>query len=431
MPITVIAALIAAASLSEAVSRQVAPYVAGHNFSGVVLVREGEREILRRGFGRTPLPDARYGVASLSKSFTAAAVLRLEERGLLKTADPVVRYVPGFPEPLTIRHLLEHRSGLRDLFDLPDFEALSSRAYPQTADVVALFRDQPRAFEPGAREEYSNSNYVLLARIVEVVSGQRFGAFVEAQLLKPLGLDDTEECTPAHRAPTFTPEGRSGLAPSRPFDASVLRGAGSFCATAMDVADWLLALHRGKVLNVTSRRQLMAEPGFGLYSVERSGERLLAAQGWDGVGSAATARLAPSDELTVVVLSNLNFASVTREIADRVLDAARGREPAPLAFSDERVPPALVAEMIGRFQLGPDFYEPNTVLELVEKDGRLFERQHDPEAEVPLLRVSELEFIHRASWGRVLFERGEDGRVARLRFFGRYVAEKAPAATDK
>jgi CubicO group peptidase (beta-lactamase class C family) len=412
--------------LPEAVARQAAPYVAGRNFAGVVLVRSGERELARAALGRGADPRGRYGVASLSKSFTAASILLLEERGRLRTSDPVAAHVAGFPAGLTLRHLLEHRSGLRDIFQLEDFPALSRRSWKDTADVVALFRDAPRSFAPGEGEEYSNSNYILLAHVVERVAGRPYGAFLDAEILKPLGLDETAECD-GRRVPTFTPEGVDGLAPSRPFDASILRGAGELCASVDDVADWLLALHRGKLLTASSRRQLLAEPGFGLYTLQRDGDVLVAAQGWDGVGSAATARFAPADELAVVVLSNLNFASVTRELADRVLSAARGREPAALALSPEPVAPALAAELSGRFQLGKDFYDPGTVLELFAREGHMFERQKDPPAEVPLLRVSELEFIHRASWGRLVAERAADGTVPRVRFFGRFVAEKLPS----
>jgi CubicO group peptidase (beta-lactamase class C family) len=427
MTLLAVALLLAspAAPLPKAVARQVAPYVAGNNFAGVVLVRSGEKELVRAAQGRSADPRGRYGVASLSKSFTAASILLLEERGRLQTTDPVAAHVPGFPAGLTIRHLLEHRSGLRDIFQLEDFKALSGRSWKDTADVVALFRDQPKSFAPGAGEEYSNSNYILLAHVVERVSGRPYGAFLRAEILEPLGLDDTGECD-ARRVPTFTPEALEGLAPSRSFDASILRGAGELCASADDVADWLLAVHRGRLLRAASRRRLVAEPGFGLYTMKRDEEEYVAAQGWDGVGSAATARFSPRDELTVVVLSNLNFASVTREVAERVLASARGREPEALVLSREPVAPALAAQLTGRFQLGQDFYDPGTVLELFARDGHVFERQEDPPAEVPLLRVSELEFIHRASWGRVIVERAADGTVPRLKFFGRFVAEKLP-----
>lgn len=175
------------------------PYVETNNFSGVIYIARGDHVLFQKGYGLAHpafaiphTPATRFHIASISKAFTAAAVLVLEEHGQLSTADSVARFLPGFPqgEKIRLTHLLTHSSGLRNVGDFPPLIAGTYVPYT-AADLVAAIEKNPLDFEPGTRFRYTNSDYNVLARIIEIVSGQPFGAFMQANVFDPLGLRST------------------------------------------------------------------------------------------------------------------------------------------------------------------------------------------------------------------------------------------------
>src|SRR5262245_16928560 len=185
--------------LERRVDDYLTPYVKGKNFVGAVLIAEGDRVVVNRAYGeasyelRVPnSPATRFHIASISKPFTAAAILILEQRGLLRVSDPVSRFLPDFPngQKITLQHLLTHTSGITNVNNLPEY-ATASR-FPQTpASLIELFKSRPLEFEPGAKYEYSNSNYNILAFVIEQVSHKAYGQFLNETIFAPVGLRDT------------------------------------------------------------------------------------------------------------------------------------------------------------------------------------------------------------------------------------------------
>jgi len=165
----------------DAAAREFTP---GRAFMGAVLVAAGDHRLLDRGYGLADVgagasnaPDVKYRIASLTKQFTAVAVLLLQQDGRLSVDDPIARYLPDTPpawRAITLAQLLGHSSGIPDLTHDPDFPAWSQsrRTWPE---VLARFRERPLDFSPGARFEYSSSNYELLGAIIEKVSGVPYG----------------------------------------------------------------------------------------------------------------------------------------------------------------------------------------------------------------------------------------------------------------
>ncbi|HEY6050044.1 MAG TPA: serine hydrolase domain-containing protein [Thermoanaerobaculia bacterium] len=420
----------------------VSPYLASASFSGDVLVARKGKVLFHEGYGlanreraTSVTPRTKFYVASISKSFTAAAVLLLQERGKLRVGDSVSRYVPDFPngEKITLHHLLTHTSGIADYVRLPNFAEISRRPYT-TAQVIALFRDQPAAFEPGKGSGYSNSNYVLLAHIVEKVSGSSFEGFLREHFFQPLGLRNTgQEQSPEGSIPGmatgYVPVGLREFEKSPYFDHSISTGAGSLYSTAEDVMRWIQALFAGRVLKPASVEQMYkphpdGTPGYS-WTLRKQWDRdVIIENGWDGVGFAATLMYVPAEEVIVVVLGNLNISTVTGEIANNLTALALGEAASPLAIRQDPVPSELASKLVGRYKLGDDFYVLGTVLAIVERDGNLYEQQRNPDRLVGLIRVSDREFIHRSSWGRVRFDMNESGEVSGLLFFGRFKALK-------
>jgi len=188
--------------LAERLDRFVTPYVSSSDFAGIVLIARGPQVLVRRAYGladqekRVPIaPDMAFRIASLSKTFTAGAIEMLIDRGRLHLTDPLSRFVPGIPQgdKITVRDLLLHRSGAGILSD----PALRRDCHT-AADLVGRLGAVPPLFEPGTSGRYSNEGYLLLARIVEIASGTSYGAFLEANIFKPLGMDRTSAaCRPA------------------------------------------------------------------------------------------------------------------------------------------------------------------------------------------------------------------------------------------
>jgi len=163
-------------------------------------VARGGEVLLSRGYGSANLewnipnsPATKFRLGSVTKQFTAASILLLEEHGKLKTDDPVKKFMPDAPaawDKITIFHLLTHTSGIPSFTGFPDYA--SQEPFAATPEkLVARFRDKPLDFQPGEKWSYSNSGYVLLGYVLEKVSGESYEKFVQENIFGPLGMRNT------------------------------------------------------------------------------------------------------------------------------------------------------------------------------------------------------------------------------------------------
>src|SRR6185437_11740549 len=234
--------------------------------------------------------QTRYRLGSISKQFTAAAILLLQERGLLKVQDPVGRYLPDAPAAwaaITLQNLLTHTSGIPSYSDLPGFDATKAR--PATpAQLVARFRDLPLLFAPGTAWRYSNSNYALLGYLIERISGQSYAQFLQQNIFTPLGMrqsgyDSTTQLIMG-RAEGYTPGEDHDAPVNAPYiDMSVPYAAGGLYSTTHDLLRWEQALYGMRLLSASSLRQMttpyMSDYGFGLTIRTLPGGQLLYSHG--------------------------------------------------------------------------------------------------------------------------------------------------------
>lgn len=246
-----------------------------------------------------------YAIGSVTKTFTAAAVLTLADEGKLSLDDPLGKFVPSFPEPgrsATVRQLLNHTSGIRNMTSLgPRYWAQAGREI-EPADLVAIFANEPADFAPGSAYRYSNSGYVLLGLVVEKASGMPWGAFVTKRLLVPLGLAGTRDGQGAALVPART-RGYSRLKSGgfeNAWHVSLTQGyaAGALLSTAPDVAAWI--------------RRFSYEFGVGVDTF--AGRRRLF-HGGGLPGFDAWAAYVPGDDLAVAVLCNTD-GDTAMEVAD-------------------------------------------------------------------------------------------------------------------
>ncbi|AHG93029.1 beta-lactamase (plasmid) [Gemmatirosa kalamazoonensis] len=281
---------------------------------------------------RTPAtPAMRYGIGSISKQFTAAAVLLLQEEGKLRLDDPVERWVPGLTRgrDVTIRQLLSHTSGYQDFW--PQDYVPPEMQRPVSADaILARWAKRPLDFEPGTRWQYSNTNFVIAALAVEKASGVPFWQFVKTRLLDPLGIAAVDFDT---RGPSAVePQGylRYGLGPLRPAiptGAGWMWGAGELAMTARDLAAWDRSVIEQRLLRPESYRELERDVllasgvssgyGLGVDVGTTAGHRAIS-HGGEVAGFVAQNIVFPDDSAAVVVLTNQDATSAAGTIAQGV-----------------------------------------------------------------------------------------------------------------
>ena len=327
------AILLAAAALSSQLDAYLAPVARSKDFNGVVLVAKDDKVVFEKAYGlanvelNAPLTTrSRFRIASVTKTFTAAAISILAERGKLSYSDPLSKFIPDFPsgDKITIRHLLLHRAGVGDVSALPCSSATLD-------DLVKEIAAKPLAFEPGTKNRYSNAGYALLARIVERASGMSWADFLRNQVVKPAGLADTiadsELAVVPRRVNGYVPgPGESGFFNARCQGTWAAIGSGALLSTASDLHRWARAVRNETLFH---RKTLEYPYGWGARkyfehdAIEQSGIM-------NGTSSYVAAY--PDDDVYVVVLSNVQSGSLTL-IGKGLAAIALGAEPPKLSPS--------------------------------------------------------------------------------------------------
>ena len=314
-------------STAERVDSMMAAYDGPVPGAALLVLRDGV-PVVRKGYGLADLergvavaPHTNFRLASVSKQFTAAAILLLAQDGALSLDDPVRRWLPSLPaaaDGITLHHLLSHTSGLVDYEDvMPD--AIDGQL--RDADVLRLLEAQDRLyFAPGSAYRYSNSGYALLALIVGQASGQDFAAFLRARIFEPLGMDGTlafEDgvSTVPRRAYGHSAAG-DGWTRTDQSSTSAVLGDGGIYSSIDDLAKWDAALRDDRLLSDASRA-LAFNPhivtneadvdayGYGWRIHGEGAGRLLWHSG-ETIGFRNVILRWPEQRLTVVLLTNRN-----------------------------------------------------------------------------------------------------------------------------
>lgn len=302
-----------------------------------VIVRKDGRTVFRKGYGMANLelgvpvePDMVFRLGSITKQFTAVAVLLLAQEGKLGLQDDLAKFLPDYPTQgrrITIEHLLTHTSGIQSYTDMPEWLPLWRKDL-SLRELIDLFKNKPLQFEPGASWAYNNSGFVLLGAVIEKASGQSYEAFLEDRIFKPLGLkqtyyDRTERIIP-RRAAGYE-RGKGGFVNASYLSMTQPYAAGSLASTVDDLAAWNDAVLAGKIV-----RKEWLDKAFAPYKL-RNGESSGYGYGWfigdfaghrsiehgGGINGFASYGLTlPEDRIFVAILTN---------------SAVEGRDPEPRA----------------------------------------------------------------------------------------------------
>ena len=420
-----------AQGLASKVDEYMSTAVKRSRFSGSILVARDGKVLVSRGYGMANLEDevsntarTKFRLGSLTKQFTAVAVLMLEERGALSLQDPVCNYLPQCPagwRPITIHHLLTHTSGIQNS-DYTEAIKLPMSA----ANTVERLKDKPLEFAAGRLFRYSNSNYILLGYIIEKVSGRPYDAFLQENIFRPLQMTDTGYDYPRrvlkHRAAGYSSRGDTTVN-AQYIDMSILYSAGGLYSTAEDLYRWDQALYTEKLLSKKSLAMMFTpfkgNYGYGWYIAEQGGHRFISHSGWID-GFAASFGRFPDDRLTVIVMSNLDSApvnTIARDLAAMVLGVQRSMRQEHKVVEVDR---KLYDAYVGQYELAPDF-----IITVSKEDNRLV-AQAPGHPKIELLPESEIEFFVKEYDAQIMFVWSRNGEVTHsmIRLNGREAQAK-------
>jgi CubicO group peptidase (beta-lactamase class C family) len=408
-------------TVEEQVDALFAPLIEGDLISGSVLIARGGRVEVAKGYGPAnrehDVPcteDTRYRLASMTKSFTAMALMILESRDALSVEDTLDKYIPDYPEgdKITLHHLLTHTAGVINYSALPDH--YKAWAMPHTIDeVIARFRDEPLRFTPGERFEYSNSGYVLLTYVIEKVSGMSYAEFLQQNIFAPLGMRDSGADSHTtiipHRATGHYNFG-DGVVQARYLEIEFTSGAGGLYSTVHDLYKWDRALYTDKLVPLETLQTMFtpveASYGYGWFIREALGHKLIEHRG--GINGFLTMiqRFVDDD---VVVVSLFNYVSTfTRDVNRALAAIALGEEYTPVLIPEGvEVPERVLRELAGSYRLG------DSTLTIALEEGRLWLVDSELERSETIPQ-SESRLFSREANALLDFPRGEDGGIERM-----------------
>jgi CubicO group peptidase (beta-lactamase class C family) len=339
--------------------------------AAIIVVKDG-KTVFRKAYGmadvanQVPLaPGTTMRIGSITKQFTAAAILLLADEGKLALNDDITKYLPDYPvqgKKITIEHLLTHTSGVASYTSKPGF--VPNMAKDMTvADLIDSFKNDKLDFEPGSSYRYSNSGYVLLGAVIEKVSGMPYAKFVEQRIFVPLGMTNTayegSERSPNPHAVGYQP-GKNGFVPADPLSMTQPYSAGALVSTVDDLARWDAAVADGSLLKAstwqlafTPYRQTSgksANYGYGWEVETLRGVQKLS-HGGSVNGFLGYVMRLPSEHVYVAVLSNSRGGLVRPDLpADKVAAIAMGK-PFP-EFKAARIDSALLDQYAGVYKGG-------------------------------------------------------------------------------
>jgi CubicO group peptidase (beta-lactamase class C family) len=395
-------------------------YVQNKTFMGAVLVARGNEVILSKGYGSANLewnvpntPSTKFRLGSITKQFTAASILLLEERGKLTLDDPIKKYVPDAPrewDKITIFNLLTHTSGIPNFTSLPDYKSLKLDEMP-VAKTILTVRNKPLDFLPGEKMSYSNSGYLVLGHVIETVTGASYEKFVTDNIFTPLGMKDSgydsNTAIIARRAAGYMPSA-TGPVNAGFVHMSIPHAAGALYSTTEDLLRWEQGLFAGKVVSPASLAKMTTpfknDYALGVVVQTASGRKVIQhGGGIDGFNTFLA--YYPDGKLTVAVLANIN-GQTPNQIATKLADLAHG---GGVQLTSERkeiaLPAATLSKYVGTYEVQPG------VDMMIRLDGDHLTTQLTGQPQFPIFAESETKFFLKVVDAQVEFIKDASGAV--------------------
>lgn len=411
-----------APDLTAKVEEYMAAQMKVNLFSGTVLIAKDDKVVLSKGYGLANREldiangsHTKFRLGSITKQFTSAAILLLEEAGKLSTVDPICKYLDPCPatwQPVTIHHLLTHTSGIPSYTDQPEYRRSMSENKTKE-QMMAGVRDMPLEFAVGEQYRYNNSGYFLLGMIIEKASGKEYADFLRVGVFDPLGMKDSGYDVSAailpRRASGYSRRGE-GVANAAYLDMGQPYAAGSLYSTVEDLYQWDRALEARKLLSTKSYEKMWT-PFKNNYAYGWSlppGKHKSIAHGGGINGFSTYISRYPDDKACVIVLSNLesgNAGNVARALAAILFGE-------PYQIPRERVvakvDPRIYDAYVGKYELSPTF-----ALTITREGDRLMS-QATNQRKAEIFPESDTKFFLRVVDAQITFVKDASGKVSEL-----------------
>jgi D-alanyl-D-alanine carboxypeptidase len=393
--------------------------------AAVIVVKDG-KTLFRQAQGMASIelgvplqPDMVFRLGSITKQFTAAAILLLAEDGKLNVQDRIEKHLPGYPthgHTITIEHLLTHTSGIQSYTAIPGWMTEKIIAPMKVQELIDGFKKEPMNFAPGERYLYNNSAYILLGAIIERVAGKSYEVFVKERIFTPLGMassyyGNTEPIIP-RRTPGYTAEGDQ-VQNARYISMTQPYAAGSLASTVDDLAKWDMALASGKVLTQASLDQARKpyvlkngeSTGYGYGWVSSTVRGRQSVEHGGGIHGFSTYAISlPADRVYVAVLANSDAPATDPGFLARKFVALAVGNPFP-----ERAEVKLDTAVLKRYA-GVYRVDANTTRTVLFEDGRLY-TQRSGGQRLALRPSSETEFFYDKSFTHLKFVVDASGKA--------------------
>ncbi|WP_138207636.1 serine hydrolase domain-containing protein [Haloimpatiens lingqiaonensis] len=389
-------------------------------FSGsIAAIKDGEI-IFKKAYGYANIEhkvknatDTKYRIWSITKQFTAAAILILEERGLLRVEDSLKKYFPEWSNlnsKITIHHLLTHTSGIFNYSNLPDSHKVFQRIPHEKADLINMFTSEPLDFEPGTQWNYSNTGYYLLGLLIEKLSGKAYSEFLNENIFSPLGMFNTgiddDKNIIENKASGYYLNGNN-LIHCNYINMDLMLSSGGMYSTVEDLLIWDQALNNDKLLSKRSIEKMNTQYkdnyGYGV-AIDMNGNRRVVHHNGGCEGFLCEIHRYVDDDFAVVVLSNYGFTAVNK-LCKIIADIAFG-EKYDMPVKPDIVPlnPELLQSYLGIYE------EDDFKLELKKEEEGL-SLIIDDEYALPVYPISENVLHHTWIDEDYTFTKDDEGQV--------------------
>jgi CubicO group peptidase (beta-lactamase class C family) len=350
------------------------------DFGGAALVMKGDKVLLRKAYGLADREwgvantiDTKFRIASISKPFTAVAILKLVEQNKLSLDDTLEKFLPGFPsgDKITIHMLLVHSSGLPRGHDMD----VATEMTMTKEKALEILKKKPLVYEPGAKSTYSNTGYLLLSYVIEKVTGESFDSFMQKNVFQPAGLNNTGIYNPEiilpKKARHYRPENAApGARVENEFWANyaMFQGHGNLYSTVDDLARFMSALRGTALLSEASKTKMFTKHaedsdwGYGIELTPLVGHKAFSHSGGFN-GAVGMAMMFPEEDLIVILLSNSR--SDANGLTQALATITFGQDiEMPYRHVRVKIDPALVERYAGNYGGGT----------ILSKDGKLMLR---------------------------------------------------------
>ncbi|TYA74276.1 serine hydrolase [Seonamhaeicola marinus] len=387
-----------------------------------VLVAKDGQPIYQKAFGLANVEEDKpmttnhvFEIGSITKQFTAVAILMLEERGKLKVTDTITKYIPDYPmgsQPITIHHLLNHTSGIKSYTSIPTLRHIIKNE-TSTTDLIDFFKNQPTDFLPGEKYKYNNSGYILLGYIIEVVSKQSYEDFIEKEIFEKLNMTSSYY---GHRSENITLRAkaykqRNGEYQDADFiHMSIPYAAGALMSTTSDMLIWNEALINNKLISKSSYDKATNGSylndgkhigyGYGLQKKTLNGSPSIE-HGGSIPGYKSMGVYLPEENVYAIALSNCGCKSptlLTRKIAAIAIDKPFLEVEDAISLNNEQL-----QKWTGAYE-----FDKKVVRHVIAEGNKIF-IQKEGKGKMRIFPLTENTFFYKAGFPKCEFSTNEKG----------------------